>query len=62
MAKWFIRGESDVELGPFSASEMRRKVESGEVVPSTMVRKDRNSKFLAAKSYKGLSTESSSAV
>ncbi len=57
MAKWFIRDENNIESGPFSAGEMRRKVNDGEVSASTMVRKDKNDKFLAAKSYKGLIKE-----
>lgn len=54
MAKWFIRDESNQEQGPFTAGEIRRKVDAGEVQAHTMMRKDCNEKYLAAKSYKGL--------
>lgn len=56
MAKWYIH-EHDHVSGPFSAGDMRRKVEAGEVTGNTMIRKDAHSKFLAAKSFQGLIKE-----
>lgn len=53
MAKWFIH-KHDREEGPFSASDMRRMVDDGEVTETTMIRKDRHKTFLAAKSFQGL--------
>ncbi|NRA37469.1 MAG: DUF4339 domain-containing protein [Planctomycetes bacterium] len=56
MARWYIK-EDTFEDGPFTAGEMRKKVDAGEVMETTMVRKDSASKFLAARSYKGLIPE-----
>ena len=53
MAKWYIH-KHDREEGPFSAGDMRRMVDSGEVTETTMIRKDRHKTFLAAKSFQGL--------
>ncbi len=57
MAHWYIK-KDDRALGPFGPTEMRRRVEAGKVKPETMVRKGSNSKFLAAKSFKGLIKDS----
>ena len=61
MAHWYIK-KDDRTLGPFGPTEMRRRVEMGKVKPETMVRKGSDSKFLAAKSFKGLIKDSDVAV
>lgn len=56
MREWYFQAMGQ-ELGPFSAVELKAKVENGQVQPDTMVRRGVDGKWLFADRVKGLLPE-----
>ena len=53
MREWYFQSMGQ-ELGPFSAAELKTKVDGGQIQPDTMVRRGAEGKWLFAERVKGL--------